>query len=91
IAPMEGEISSAAHVNPSAKLEAGVIVAPLAIIGAGAHIGAGTRIGPGVIIGPDVQVGRDCTIAGGASILASLIGNNVIIHNGARIGQDGFG
>ncbi|MGG2477778.1 hypothetical protein ACNVD4_20605, partial [Rhizobium sp. BR5] len=29
-------------VDPSAKLEAGVIVEPLAVIGAGAHIGAGT-------------------------------------------------
>ncbi|HUD91291.1 MAG TPA: hypothetical protein VMR39_06865, partial [Sphingobium sp.] len=56
---------------------AGVIVEPLAVIGAGAHIGAGTRIGPGVIIGPHVQVGRDCTISGGASILVALIGNNV--------------
>ncbi|MCZ4430512.1 UDP-3-O-(3-hydroxymyristoyl)glucosamine N-acyltransferase [Agrobacterium sp. SOY23] len=91
IARMEAEISHAAHVDPSAKLEAGVIVESLAVIGAGAHIGAGTRIGPGVIIGQDVQIGRDCTIAGGASVLAALIGNNVIIHNGARIGQDGFG
>ncbi len=38
-----------------------------------------------------MKIGRDCTIAGGASVLCSLIGNNVIIHNGARIGQDGFG
>jgi UDP-3-O-[3-hydroxymyristoyl] glucosamine N-acyltransferase len=91
IVVMEAEVSHTAHVDPSAKLEAGVIVEPLAVIGAGAHIGAGTRIGPGVIIGADVQVGRDCAIAGGASILAALIGNNVIIHNGARIGQDGFG
>lgn len=85
------EISSAAHIDPSAKLEAGVVVEPLAVIGANAHIGAGTRIGPGAIIGADVQIGRDCTIAGGASILSSLVGNGVIIHNGARIGQDGFG
>lgn len=85
------EISSAAHIDPSAKLEAGVVVEPLAVIGANAHIGAGTRIGPGAIIGADVQIGRDCTIAGGASILSALVGNGVIIHNGARIGQDGFG
>ncbi|MFK3778325.1 UDP-3-O-(3-hydroxymyristoyl)glucosamine N-acyltransferase [Agrobacterium sp. NPDC089420] len=91
LAPAEVGISPSAHVDPSAKLEAGVVVEPFAVIGAGAHIGAGTRIGPGVVIGADVQVGRDCTIAGGASIIAALLGNNVIIHNGARIGQDGFG
>ncbi|MDS7596911.1 UDP-3-O-(3-hydroxymyristoyl)glucosamine N-acyltransferase [Agrobacterium tumefaciens] len=91
IGHVETEVSAAAHVDPSAHLEDGVIVEPFAVIGAGARIGAGTRIGPGAIIGPNVQVGRDCTIAGGASILVSLLGNNVIIHNGARIGQDGFG
>ncbi|KXG86676.1 UDP-3-O-(3-hydroxymyristoyl)glucosamine N-acyltransferase [Agrobacterium bohemicum] len=85
------DISAAAHIDPSAMLEAGVVVEPLAVIGANVHIGAGTRIGPGAIIGADVQIGRDCTIAGGASILSALIGNGVIIHNGARIGQDGFG
>jgi UDP-3-O-[3-hydroxymyristoyl] glucosamine N-acyltransferase len=84
-------ISPAAFVDPTAYLEEGVTVEPMAVVGARAHIGAGTRIGPGAIIGPDVQIGRDCDIAGGASILTALIGNRVIIHNGARIGKDGFG
>ncbi len=91
VAAQDGGISSAAHIDPSAKIEPGVIVEPFAVIGANAHIGAGTRIGPGAIIGAEVQIGRDCTIAGGASILSALLGNGVIIHNGARIGQDGFG
>ena len=84
-------ISPAAFIDPTARLEPGVEVEPMAVIGARAEIGAGTRIGAGVVIGADVQIGRECTIAAGASILASLIGNHVIIHNGARIGQDGFG
>jgi UDP-3-O-[3-hydroxymyristoyl] glucosamine N-acyltransferase len=84
-------VSPAAYVDPTAHLEDGVTVEPMAVIGARAHIGAGTRIGPGVMIGPDVQIGRDCSIAGGASVIAALIGNNVIIHNGVRVGQDGFG
>ncbi|WJR66812.1 UDP-3-O-(3-hydroxymyristoyl)glucosamine N-acyltransferase [Neorhizobium sp. CSC1952] len=84
-------ISPAAFVDPTAKLEPGVEVEPMAVIGARAEIGSGTRIGAGAVIGADVRIGRDCTIAAGASILASLIGNGVIVHNGARIGQDGFG
>lgn len=84
-------VSERAFVDPSAELEAGVSVEPFAVIGAGAAIGSGTRIGPGSIIGPGVKIGRDCVIAGGASVLCALVGNNVIIHNGARIGQDGFG
>ncbi|HXV29398.1 MAG TPA: UDP-3-O-(3-hydroxymyristoyl)glucosamine N-acyltransferase [Sinorhizobium sp.] len=84
-------IAPGAFVDPTARLEAGVEVEPMAVVGAGAEIGTGTRIGAGVVIGPNVRVGRDCTISAGASILCSLIGNNVIIHPGARIGQDGFG
>jgi UDP-3-O-[3-hydroxymyristoyl] glucosamine N-acyltransferase len=84
-------ISPAAFIDPTAKLEPGVHVEPMAVIGARAEIGSGTRIGAGSVVGADVKIGRDCTIAAGASILAALIGNGVIIHNGARIGQDGFG
>lgn len=84
-------ISPAAFVDPTARLEANVEVEPMAVIGAGAEIGEGTRIGAGAIIGPNVKIGRNCTIAAGASILCALVGNSVIIHNGARIGQDGFG
>lgn len=87
---LEG-VSPSAHVDPSARIEAGVVIEPFAAIGANANIGFGTRIGAGAIIGAEVQVGRDCTIAAGASVLSALLGNGVIIHNGARIGQDGFG
>ena len=91
IVDQASEISPAAYIDSTAKLEGGVIVEPMAVIGANARIGTGTRIGAGAIIGADVQIGRDCTISAGSSILSALIGNGVIIYNGARIGQDGFG
>ncbi|RWX75601.1 UDP-3-O-(3-hydroxymyristoyl)glucosamine N-acyltransferase [Neorhizobium lilium] len=84
-------ISPMAFIDPTAKLEPDVEIEPMAVIGAGAEIGSGTRIAAGAIIGSNVKIGRGCTIASGASITAALIGNGVIIHNGARIGQDGFG
>ena len=87
----EAGVSPTAYVDPSAHLEPGVEVEPMAVIGARVEIGAGTRIGAGAVIGADVKIGRGCTIAAGVSIIASLIGNDVIVHNGARIGQDGFG
>jgi UDP-3-O-[3-hydroxymyristoyl] glucosamine N-acyltransferase len=86
-----GGISPQAFVDPTARLESGVTVEPMAIIGAYAEIGSGTLICAGAQIGAGVKIGRDCTISSGASILASYIGNGVIVHNGARIGQDGFG
>jgi UDP-3-O-[3-hydroxymyristoyl] glucosamine N-acyltransferase len=80
-----------AHVHPSARLEAGVIIDPLAVIGPHAEIGSGTVIAAGAVIGPDVCIGRNCAIGANASVLQALIGDRVIIHPGARIGQDGFG
>lgn len=84
-------ISPGSHVHPEARLEPGVIVDPGAVIGPGAEIGRGTLIGAHTVIGPDVRIGRDCAIGAHATISHSLIGNRVIIHPGARIGQDGFG
>ena len=83
--------AATAQVHPSARLEAGVTVDPLAVIGPRAEIGAGTLIAAGAVIGPGVAIGRDCAIGAGASVLHALIGDRVIIHPGARIGQDGFG
>lgn len=84
-------ISPLAIVHPDAILEPGVSIEPYAVIGEHASIGAGTRIGTGAIIGAHVKIGRHCSIGAQTSILCSYLGNEVIIHNGARIGQDGFG
>ena len=80
-----------AHIHPAAQLEAGVIVEPGAVIGEEAQIGSGTRIAAGAVIGYRCAIGRDCFIGPRAVITHALIGNNVIIHAGVAIGQDGFG
>jgi UDP-3-O-[3-hydroxymyristoyl] glucosamine N-acyltransferase len=87
----ETGISPAASIHPSARLEPGVIVDPGAVIGRGAEIGAGTVIGPNAVIGPEVRIGRDGSVGASTTIGAALIGDRVIIHPGAHIGQDGFG
>ena len=80
-----------AHVDPSARMEDGVVVDPGAIIGARAEIGNGSVIGANAVIGADVRIGRDCSIGAGTTISSSLIGDRVILHPGCKIGQDGFG
>ena len=87
----ETGISSAAHVASDAKIEEGAVVEAGAVIGSGAEIGAGSVIAPNAVIGPSVRIGRNCHIGPGVSVLASLLGNRVSVHAGARIGQDGFG
>jgi UDP-3-O-[3-hydroxymyristoyl] glucosamine N-acyltransferase len=86
-----GLVSPAAHVHPTALLEPGVTVEPGAVIGARAEIGTGTVIGAQAVIGHDVRIGRNGHVGSGVTILYALIGNRVILHAGARIGQDGFG
>jgi UDP-3-O-[3-hydroxymyristoyl] glucosamine N-acyltransferase len=81
----------AASVHPGARLEPGVTVEVGAIIGPEAQIGSGTYIAAGAVIGYRCAIGRGCYIGPRAVITHSLIGNNVIIHAGVSIGQDGFG
>jgi UDP-3-O-[3-hydroxymyristoyl] glucosamine N-acyltransferase len=62
-----------------------------AVVGREAQIGRGTTIASGAVVGYRVAIGRGCYIGPGASITCALIGDRVIVHAGARIGQDGFG
>jgi len=83
--------AASAQVHASARLEAGVIIDPLAVIGPRAEIGAGTLIEAGAVIGPNVRIGRQSAIGAGATIEHALLGDRVVVHAGVRIGQDGFG
>lgn len=91
LAGVPAKISERAVVSPLAVIEDGVSIGAGAVIGEGAEIGGGSVIAPNAVIGADCRIGRDCYVGPGASILASLIGNRVTIHGGARLGQDGFG
>ncbi len=84
-------VSPGTFVHPDAHLEDGVVVDPGAVIGPGAAIGAGSIIGANAVIGPSVHVGRLCAIGAHVTLQHALLGDRVIVHPGARIGQDGFG
>lgn len=83
-------VAPTAVVHSSARIEIGATIEPGAVIGPRASIGAGTVIGATAVIGPDVCIGRDCSVGPGATIIHAIIGNDVILHPGCRIGQDGF-
>ncbi|WP_184255103.1 UDP-3-O-(3-hydroxymyristoyl)glucosamine N-acyltransferase [Rhodopseudomonas rhenobacensis] len=84
-------IAASAVIHPTARLEDGVTVDPLAVIGPHVEIGAGSVIGSGAVLSPGVRIGRDCNVGAGTVIQFALIGNNVLIHPGCQIGQDGYG
>ncbi|CAM5634695.1 UDP-3-O-(3-hydroxymyristoyl)glucosamine N-acyltransferase [Mycolicibacterium aubagnense] len=87
----EKGVSSRAYVDDTAHVEDGAIVEAGAVIGAGAYIGSGTVIAANAVVGRNCRIGRDGYIGPGASVQYALVGNRVIIHGGARVGQDGFG
>lgn len=91
--PVTGEtgVSKHAHIADSVTMEDDVIVEPGVVIGEGVSLGRGARILAGAVIGANVQIGRNTTIGVHASVLNAFIGDNVILHPGVRIGQDGFG
>lgn len=78
--------AASALVHPTARVEAGVSIDPMAMVGPGAEIGSGSIIGPMVVVGPYVRIGRDCAIEAGASLTNALIGDRVSLGPGSRIG-----
>ena len=84
-------IDPAAIIHRDARLESGVSVDPGAIVGPRVEIGTGTTIGANTTIAPGVRIGRHCAIDCQVSLSHAFIGDRVIIHTGARIGQTGLG
>lgn len=81
----KANIAATADVSDSACIDAGVV------IGENCKIGAGTWVKANTVIEDGVSIGENCTIAANVTIAKALIGNNVVIHAGCQIGQDGFG
>lgn len=87
----------AAGIHPTAVLAAdatvgeGTEIGPYAVIGAGARIGAGCVIGPHAVVGPGVEIGDGCRLHAHCSVSHAILGRGVVLHPGARIGQEGFG
>lgn len=71
--------------------EADVRIGPGVVLGPGVEIGRGTIIGPNAVIGAGVTIGRNCIIGANCTIECAHLGNNVVLHSGARVGTEGFG
>jgi len=85
-----GGSADGAHIDPTARLEAGVVIEPGAVIGPHAAIGSGTLIAANAVIGGGVHIGRDCAVGAATTISHALLGDRVVVHPGCCIGQDGF-
>ena len=91
------------EILPEPKICASAVVAATAKIGQNCYIGEGVVVGENVEIGDNCRLeancviydgcklGNNCRVGANANIMHALIGNNVYIYGGARIGWDGFG
>lgn len=86
-----GRIHPSAVIHPDASIGEGTEIGAGAVIGAGAEIGRDCRIGPLVLIGEKVVLGDGCVIHSHCSVTHAILGRGVVLHPGARIGQEGFG
>ena len=86
MSPMtEGPIHPSAEIGADTILEHNVVIKEGTKIGRNCRIGSHTMIGAGVVIGDNTWIGNNVTIS------HALIGQNVMIYPGVRIGQAGFG
>jgi UDP-3-O-[3-hydroxymyristoyl] glucosamine N-acyltransferase len=61
------------------------------LVGNRCKIGKNTIIGSNTIIEHNVSIGENCVIGSNVVLRKTLIGNNVVIQDGAKIGLKGFG
>lgn len=87
----EPSVSDVARVHPTAKIGKDVVIGDFVVIGENVEIGDGAWIEHHAVIGQGVKIGHNCRVGVHATISHAIMGNNVRLYTGARIGQDGFG
>lgn len=90
--PSVPAIHPTAVVGDDVVLGAGVDVAPYVVIGAGARLGDGVTVGAHCVIGAGSQVGERSRLHPHVVLYDNtVLGRDVVVHSGARLGSDGFG
>lgn len=84
-------ISDMSRVHPTAKIGENAYIGDFVTIGENVVIGDNAWIESHASIGASVQLGNNCRVGNHASLSHTIIGNNVRLYPGVRIGQDGFG
>ncbi|WP_025898999.1 UDP-3-O-(3-hydroxymyristoyl)glucosamine N-acyltransferase [Sneathiella glossodoripedis] len=87
----DGQVHPTAVIHETARLGENVSVGAYTVIDEGVRIGRDTIIGAHCHLEKNVKIGRNCQINSQTSLKACHLGDNVTLHNGVRIGCDGFG
>nr|WP_246523642.1 UDP-3-O-(3-hydroxymyristoyl)glucosamine N-acyltransferase [Neoroseomonas eburnea] len=89
-APVPG-IHPTAAIAADATVGEGCEIGPFAVVGAGAEIGPGCILGPHAVVGPGCVLGAGSILRAHASMLHCLAGASVVLNEGVRVGNEGFG
>jgi len=87
----ESNIAATAYIDKSAKIGKAASIGHNVVIGKNVEIGDHVWIEPNVTIQESVTIGAYCRIGSGATVSHAIIGDNVRLYPGVRVGQDGFG
>jgi len=87
----EAVIEDGAFVADDAQIGEGCRIESGAVIKSGVQLGKGCWIEGGAVIAENVVLGDNVRVGSNATLSHTLIGNNVRLYPGVRIGQDGFG
>lgn len=86
-----GDIHPTALISPKATVGDNASIGPYVVIEEDVVIGENSIIGAHSLLTKGISLGRNCRIGAGVVLSYCQIGDNVLIHNGVKIGQDGFG
>jgi UDP-3-O-[3-hydroxymyristoyl] glucosamine N-acyltransferase len=89
--PVKAGIAASAEIAASAKIDPTAEIGPFVSIGADVIIGSETVIDAHCMIEAGVTIGSKCRLLGMVKVSHAKIGDNVTLHPGVKIGQDGFG
>ncbi len=90
VAPVPG-IHPSAVIAPDATIGEGCEIGPFVVVGAGAEIGPGCILQAHAVVGPGCVLGAGSILRSHASLLHCIAGARVVLHEGARVGNEGFG
>tara|TARA_B100000686_G_scaffold355327_1_gene472721 strand:- start:9399 stop:10430 length:1032 start_codon:yes stop_codon:yes gene_type:complete len=88
---VEPLISKNCEISDKSKCSKLIRVDSYSVIEEGVKIGDNVWIGSGCYIGKGVEIGENTRIMSNSSIECAIIGKNVLIYHGVKIGQRGFG
>lgn len=85
------QIAPTAFIDETATLGKNITIMHGAYIGKNVKIGDDSIIGVNSVITDNVEIGKNALIKSLVNISHAKIADNIIIHPGVKIGQDGFG